>query len=71
VSRKKTTLEEEAKQYTQRRRTQPKKSAKPLTSRRYLAGCALSGLLARSPHGRPDELVIEAYRLADLMLDYD
>jgi len=69
VNRKKN-LEQEAKEFKQRR-TQPRKSAKPLTSRRYLAGCALTGLLSRVGRGDPSEVVREAYEWADRMLDYD
>lgn len=62
-------LEAEAKKYTSKRTKS--KSAKPLTARRYLAGQALTGLLAnqRSISSSPEELRREAYNWADYMLD--
>jgi|TARA_R110000803_G_scaffold168601_1_gene231647 hypothetical protein len=43
---------------------------KPLTTRRYFAGQALTGLLAAGA-GRADEVKREAYNWADYMLDDD
>lgn len=62
-------LEEEAKKFQE---TKNKLSPpKPMTARRYLAGCALAGLLSRAGYGRLEELKQEAYRIADYMLDDD
>ena len=63
-------LQEEAKSFKKRKVTA--KSLKPLTSRRYMAGQALSGLLARS-NGSVNMGVLrrEAYEWADFMLDED
>ena len=62
-------LEKEAKAF---RKKQTPKSLKPLTSRRYLAGQALAGLLAR---GRgfvnKADMKREAYEWADYMLEDD
>jgi|TARA_R110001599_G_scaffold123383_1_gene295711 hypothetical protein len=61
-------LEEEAKAYVKKNR--PKE--KPLTSRRYLAGQALAGLLASGRGlGRIEEIKREAYNWADIMDDDD
>jgi len=60
-------LEEEAKKFQEKKRIPPK----PLTARRYLAGCALAGLLSRSHAYRLEELKREAYQIADYMLDDD
>lgn len=62
-------LEEEAKKFTEKKnKLSP---PKPMTARRYLAGCALAGLLSRSHSYRLAELKQEAYRIADYMLDDD
>lgn len=59
-------LEEEAKAYTKKNR--PKE--KPLTSRLYLTGQALSGILASGRgSGRTDEVKREAYGWADHILE--
>ena len=61
-------LEEEAKAYTKKNR--PKE--KPLTSRLYLTGQALSGLLASGRgFGRTEEIKREAYNWADHILEDD
>ena len=64
-----TNIEKEAKAF---RKKQTPKSLKPLTSRRYLAGQALAGLLAR---GRgfvnKADMKREAYECADYMLEDD
>jgi len=63
-------LELEAKNFKKRKVTA--KSLKPLTSRRYLAGQALTGLLARSNgYVNMEVLRREAYEWADFMLDDD
>jgi hypothetical protein len=63
-------IQEEAKNFKKRKVTT--KSLKPLTSRRYVAGQALSGLLARS-NGSVNMEVLrrEAYEWADFMLEED
>ena len=54
------------------RSIKPTRNAKPLTTRRYLAGQAMSGLIAR---GKDNEnmraLAREAYEWADKMLEED
>ena len=62
-------LENEAKKYTQKKRTP--KTVKPLTSRRYLAGQALAGLLPNSKGRQMPEIKRSAYEWADYMLDDD
>jgi hypothetical protein len=63
-------LQEEAKNFKKRKVTA--KSLKPLTSRRYIAGQALSGLLARSSgYVNMEVLRREAYEWADFMLEED
>lgn len=66
----KQTLALEAKKYTQNKRTT--KAMKPLTTRRYLAGQALSGILS-SNRGVliMSEVKREAYAWADYMLEED
>lgn len=61
-------LEQEAKNFRRLRVVKPTKRAKPLTTRRYLAGQALSGLIARGKNNKID-VVKEAYEWADSMLD--
>lgn len=63
-------IQQEAKNFKKRKVTA--KSLKPLTSRRYVAGQALSGLLARS-NGSVNMEVLrrEAYEWADFMLEED
>ena len=63
-------IESEAKDFKKRKVTA--KSLKPLTSRRYMAGQALSGLLARSNgYVNMESVRREAYEWADFMLDED
>ena len=63
-------IQEEAKNFKKRKVTA--KSLKPLTSRRYVAGQALSGLLARSNASVNMEVLRrEAYEWADFMLEED
>tara|TARA_R100001480_G_scaffold58626_1_gene71605 strand:+ start:63 stop:272 length:210 start_codon:yes stop_codon:yes gene_type:complete len=63
-------LQEEAKNFKKRKVTA--KSLKPLTSRRYIAGQALTGLLARSSgYVNREVLRREAYEWADFMLEED
>ena len=63
-------IEVEAKDFKKRKVTA--KSLKPLTSRRYMAGQALSGLQARSNgYVNMESVRREAYEWADFMLDYD
>ena len=63
-------IETEAKNFKKKKVTA--KSLKPLTSRRYLAGQALSGILSRG-RGTVNmhEVRREAYEWADFMLEYD
>ena len=59
-------LEAEAKAYVKKKRPR----AKPLTSRRYLAGQALAGLLANGKGSvRVEDIKREAYNWADIMDD--
>tara|TARA_R110000782_G_scaffold8259_3_gene27100 strand:- start:541 stop:750 length:210 start_codon:yes stop_codon:yes gene_type:complete len=61
-------LAEEAKKYTNKKRTP--KTLKPLTSRRYLAGQALAGILSGSKGFlNMSEVKRTAYEWADFMLD--
>ena len=63
-------IQQEAKDFKKRKVTA--KSLKPLTSRRYMAGQALTGLLARSSgYVNREVLRREAYEWADFMLDED
>ena len=63
-------MEQEAKDCKKKKVTA--KSLKPLTSRRYLAGQALTGLLARSNgYVNMEVLRREAYEWADFMLEED
>ena len=61
-------LEQEARNFRRLRLVKPTKKAKPLTTRRYLAGQALSGLIAK---GKTDKIEVakEAYEWADRLLD--
>lgn len=64
------TLAEEAKKYSKRKHTS--KTMKPLTSRRYLAGQALCGILASARGSfRMEDVRRQAYEWADFMLDDD
>ena len=66
----KITLAEEAKKYAKRKKTT--KTMKPLTSRRYMAGQALAGILSGSRGAlRMSEVKREAYDWADFMLEDD
>jgi len=61
-------LAEEAKKYTNKKRTP--RTLKPLTSRRYLAGQALAGILSSSRGAfNMSEVKRSAYEWADFMLD--
>tara|TARA_B100001093_G_scaffold441846_1_gene443250 strand:+ start:1178 stop:1387 length:210 start_codon:yes stop_codon:yes gene_type:complete len=67
---KKKDLAEEAKRYTDKKITA--KKLKPLTSRRYLAGQALSGILSNSRGSlNMYEVRRSAYEWADFMLESD
>ena len=67
---KRSTLETEAKKFTVRKRNP--RTIKPLTTRRYLAGQALAGLLSVGRGaGRMSEVKRSAYDWADYMLDDD
>ena len=59
-------IQEEAKNFKKRKVTA--KSLKPLTSRRYVAGQALSGLLASNSSVNMEVLRREAYEWAGFML---
>ena len=61
-------LEQEARNFRRLRIVKPTKKIKPLTTRRYLAGQALSGLIARGKNNKVD-VVKEAYEWADSILD--
>ncbi len=64
------TIELEAKDFKKGKVTA--KSLKPLTSRRYMAGQALTGLLARSNgYVNMESVRREAYEWADFMLEDD
>jgi len=59
-------LQVEPKDYLKNKRP----AAKPLTSRRYLAGQALAGLLANGKgSARVEDIKREAYNWADIMSD--
>ena len=61
-------LAEEAKKYTNKKRTP--RTLKPLTSRRYLAGQALAGMLSNSRGAlNMSEVRRSAYEWADFMLE--
>jgi len=61
-------LETEAKNFRRLRIVKPTRKLKPLTTRRYLAGQALAGLIARGKTNKLD-VVKEAYEWADKLLD--
>ena len=63
-------LEQEAKNFRRLRLVKPTKKAKPLTTRRYLAGQAMSGLIAKGRTNRI-EVAKEAYEWADSLLDQE
>ena len=61
-------LAEEAKKYTNKKRTP--RTLKPLTSRRYLAGQALAGILSGSRGSlNMTEVKRSSYEWADFMLE--
>jgi hypothetical protein len=63
-----TTLEKEAKEFRAKRKSPPVKP-KPMTSKIYLAGQAMSALLSRSQGPvRREDIKREAYEWADYML---
>ena len=65
-------LQKEAANFRKLRVIKPNKKAKPLTTRRFFAGQALAGILARSPSWiNKNDIVREAYELADKMLEED
>jgi hypothetical protein len=62
-----TTLEKEAKEFRKKKR--PTFKPKPMTSRIYLAGQAMSALLSRTNGSvRMEDIKKEAYDIADEML---
>jgi len=63
-------LEQEAKNFSRLKIVKPTKKAKPLTTRRFLAGQAMSGLIARGQTNMKD-VAREAYLWADRMLEED
>lgn len=61
-------LEEEAKKFTAKKK--PPAPPKPMTSRIYLAGQAMSALIMRNPGAvRREEIKREAFEWADFMLE--
>lgn len=70
TTKKPLTLEQEAEQFVKTKNTTPLPEL-PLSSlRQLLASSILSGLLARGGSNRATELVDEAYRYADLVLQH-
>tara|TARA_R110002020_G_C16220557_1_gene767619 strand:+ start:1291 stop:1497 length:207 start_codon:yes stop_codon:yes gene_type:complete len=63
-------LEQEAKSFNKSRWSKPTQKAKPLTTRRFLAGQAMGGLIARGQTNMKD-VTREAYLWADKMLEED
>ena len=63
-------LEQEAKNFSRLKIVKPTKKAKPLTTRRFLAGQAMGGLIARGQTNMKD-VAREAYLWADRMLEED
>ena len=63
-------LEQEAMRFNKSRWNKPQQRAKPLTTRRFLAGQAMSGLIAKGETNMKD-VAREAYELADKMLEED
>lgn len=63
-------LEQEARNFRRLRIVKPTKKAKPLTTRRYLAGQAMSGLIAKGKTNKI-EVAKEAYEWADSLLDQE
>lgn len=63
-------LEQEARTFNKSRWVKPTQKAKPLTTRRFLAGQAMGGLIARGQTNMKD-VAREAYLWADRMLEED
>ncbi len=63
-------LEQEAKNFGKLRVLRPNKKAKPLTTRRFFAGQAMSGLISKGQTNKAN-VAREAYEWADKMLDED
>ena len=61
-------LEQEARNFRRLRIVKPTKKANPVPTRRYLAGQALSGLIAKGKTNKI-EVAKEAYEWADRLLD--
>lgn len=71
TTKKPLTLEQEAELFVKDKNTTPLPEL-PLSSlRQMLASSILSGLLARGGNNRAQELVDEAYRYADLVLQHN
>lgn len=64
------TLEQEAKEFVQKKTPKEISSGDKVALRFYM-GNALAGLIARSPTGRPDEIIREAYEYARKCLEYE
>ena len=63
-------LEQEARNFNKLRMIKTNNNDKVLTTRRFLAGHALSGIIARSPSwSNKKDVVREAYEWADKMLE--
>ena len=63
-------IEQEARNFNKLRMIKTNNNDKVLTTRRFLAGQALSGIIARSPSwSNKKDAVIEAYEWADKMLE--
>jgi len=63
-------LEQEARSFNKSRWSKPTQKAKPLTTRRFLAGQAMGGLIARGKTNMKD-VTRESYEWADKMLEED
>jgi len=63
-------IEEEAKEFFEKNRKEVPDINSQVTLRNYFAGAALAGLLSAARYGRAEEIVEEAYRYADLMVEY-
>jgi len=64
-------LEQEAKDFSNKFKDTPKDPPKKVSPQRVvLAASALSGLLASGAGARAEELVEQAFRYADLLLEY-
>ena len=63
-------LEQEAKNFSRLKIVKPTKKAKHLTTRRFLAGQAMSGLIARGQTNMKN-VARESYLWADRMLEED